>query len=313
LFSIASRDAPRHCSSHSVRKACLRRARIAHRGASSFVPMPSEQSIYRISPWRRAVLWCALGPFVALGLGLWALGPDESTRAAGAVVVAVMAVCLGGWQWLVSRTTLVLTPAGVQLRQAGMHLAASWSDVQALCLVRGREGLVLRTPLAGRGAARLAALSGIAVGGAPLYDDEQRALMRERRFIPIEAFAWHAYHGTLATDVARLAPHVCAGATTPTAKPRAAQPMYLLAAALLLVAIVIGAWLTFASANTQGWIATVVQCTVAPSMALGAGVSTWSALRARAVLVGTLFAASTLVTGAWTLIAWIQLVGLLDS
>jgi hypothetical protein len=168
----------------------------------------SERRIYRISPRRRAVLWWALGPFAVLGLALLMVGPDEATRGAGAAVAAIMGLGLVGWHWLLGRTALVLTPEGVELRQLGMNLRAPWSEVEALQLVRRREGLIVRTPLAGKGASRLASLSRLSTFGTLLYDDAQRALISERRFIPIEAFAWHAYHGALAKDVARLAPRV---------------------------------------------------------------------------------------------------------
>jgi hypothetical protein len=168
----------------------------------------STTRVFRLSPWRRAVLWCVLGPFVALGHALLVARGDESGREAGVAVVVIKAACLAAWEWLLTRTYVALTAAGVELHQLGMQMRAAWPDVAALSLRRGREGFVLHTPLEGAGPARFAALRNIGALGAALYDDEQRALLRERRFIPIEAFAWHARHGTLAQEVARLAPHV---------------------------------------------------------------------------------------------------------
>jgi hypothetical protein len=270
------------------------------------------EHVYRISPWRRAVLWCVLGPFAAAGLGLWAIGADAQTRTAGAVVVAVMAACLAAWHWLSARTALVLTPAGVQLRQLGMNLDAAWSDIGALSLVRGREGFVLDAPIVGAGAARLAALRGIGAYGVPLYDGEQRALMLERRFIPIEAFAWHAYHGTLADDVARLAPHVRIGTASHGAQSPADETPRVVLWTVLLVALTAGVGAAFLSAGSQSLIETVLQSIVAPVVTVRAGLAAWNALRARALLVGTLFGALTLVTGAWMLVVLVEIVSLLD-
>jgi len=149
-----------------------------------------------------------LAPFLVLGLALLLAGGDESSRTAGVAVVALMVTCLAAWEWLLTRTYVALTTAGVELHQLGMQMRAAWPDVAALSLRRGREGFIVRAPLEGAGAARFAALRHIGTFSARLYDDEQRALLRDRRFIPIEAFAWHVRHGTLAQDVARLAPHV---------------------------------------------------------------------------------------------------------
>ncbi len=170
--------------------------------------MDSNTRVYRISPRRRAVLWCVLVPFLLLGLALLLGGEDEASRTAGVGIVALMAAGLAAWEWLLTRTYLAFTAAGVELHQLGMQLRAAWPDVVALSLRRGREGFIMRAPLAGGGAARFAALRHVGTASTRLYDDEQRSLLRERRFIPIEAFAWHVRHGTLTQEVARFAPHV---------------------------------------------------------------------------------------------------------
>jgi hypothetical protein len=41
-----------------------------------------------------------------------------------------------------------------------------------------------------------------------MYDAEQQHLLAERRFIPIEAFAWHLHQGRLREDIVRDAPHL---------------------------------------------------------------------------------------------------------
>ena len=272
--------------------------------------MDSDRRIYHISPWRRAVLWSLLGPFAALGLALWVGGDDAATRTAGAVVLAIMTAFLAAWHWLLARTYVALTTVGVELHQLGMNMRAAWPDIAALSLRRGREGFIVRTPLEGAGAARIAALRGFGAFGAPLYDEEQRELLGERRFIPIEAFAWHARHGTLVREVARLAPHVSIGdeADVPANASRTG-----VAWATVIILVAIGIGLAFADSGYLAMAVVIVQALAAPLGFLGSAVNAARALRARLTLIGGLFLALALVTLGWTFVAWQQLVRLLDS
>jgi hypothetical protein len=179
-----------------------------------------------------------------------------------------------------------------------------------LSLRRGREGFIVRTPLEGAGAARFAALRGLGAFGAPLYDEEQRGLLGERRFIPIEAFAWHARHGTLAREVARLAPHVRIG-DEGALPPNASRSGVAWATVIVLVAI--GTGLAFADSAYLAMTMAIVQALAAPLALLGSAVNAARALRARLTLIGGLFLALALVTLGWTVVAWQQLVRLLDS
>jgi hypothetical protein len=221
-----------------------------------------------------------------------------------------MASMLAAWEWLMTRTYVALGTTGVELRQLGIDLRAAWPDVAALSLRRGREGFVLNVPLEGAGAARLAALRNIGTYGAPLYDEQQRALLAERRFIPIEAFAWHARRGTLAQEVLRLAPHVRVGDDSPVAARASARA---LAWTALVVAVAIGAGLALGASGHAGTVATIVYAVAAPSAVLGSGISAWRSLRSRAYFVGGLFVAMTLVTLGWTMIAWQGIAQLLGS
>jgi hypothetical protein len=273
----------------------------------------SHDRIYRVSPLRRAVLWCVLGPFALLALAVPAFESDDSSRQAGMVVFLVMSALLVLWEWLLRRTALVLTDAGVKLEQLGMRLAASWADVEALCLMRGREGFVVSVPLTSGGAARLAALRGIGTSGVPLYSAEQRDLIAERRWIPIEPFAWHVRHGALASDVARLAPHV-------RVMPHVSEPgrprferRDVLAALITLAALAAGVALALGAAGpAEPWIVTVLQCVCSPLLALSAAASTRSAFRSRSVLLAVLFGALTLVMAGWVLLTWSDLAALLQ-
>lgn len=269
--------------------------------------MTPNRRIYRVGPWRRAVLWCLLGPFVALGVALSA-SADTSTRTAGIVVIAVMAAALAGWEWLMTRTYVALNAEGVELHQVGAHLRAAWPNVVELSLRRGLEGFTVRAPLSGAGAARLAALRNVGAFGAPLYDDAQSALLGERRFIPLDAFAWHLRRGTLAADVARLAPHVRIG-------DELAPPARANARGLLWTAVIVAAalGLAFGAPDYAGSMTKVLQALAAPLLTLGSGVNAFRALRSRTFLVGSLLAALTLVTLGWTVLSWAELAEWLDS
>lgn len=262
--------------------------------------MQPDRSIYRVSPWRRAVFWCVFAPFLALGLALWIGGDDESTRTAGVTVTLIIGAFLVAWEWLLSRTYVALTVHGVELHQLGMQLRAPWSDVVALSLRRGREGFIVERPLEGRGAARLAALTSIGIGGAPLYDDEQRQRLREQRFIPIEAFAWRVQHGTLAREIARLAPHVQIGGEPPVAERTDIKKLAWIGL-LVAVALGCGIWLP---ASYMGAAVTVLQALAAPFALLGIGINAWRAWHSRAWLIAGLLTAALAVTLGWMLLAW---------
>jgi hypothetical protein len=272
----------------------------------------SDIRVYRLNPWRRASLWLVLGPCVAVAFVLSIFAQDDASRLAAVVVAGVLSVCLAAWEWLVRRTTLVLSATGVQLHQLGMDLAVPWCEIEELRLVRGREGLIVRRPLASKGAQRLAALGGIGAYGAPLYDDEQRTLIAERRWIPIEPFAWYARHGSLVADVALFAPAV----PVSDAYPAAEQPAVgrrARTAAILISALAIGGAIALAVFGDHVWVIVALQCVAAPFLAYRAASSAWHAIRSRSLLLGTLLGASTLIMTAWTLVSWVDLIAWLDS
>jgi hypothetical protein len=206
-----------------------------------------------------------------------------------------------------TRTFVALTADGVELRQLGMQLRAPWADVSLLSLRRGREGFILERPLEGRGARRLAGLKDIGLLGAPLYDDEQRQQLREQLFIPIEAFAWHVKHGTLAEEVARRAPHVRIGGE-PTVWQRADTKG--LAWAALVTAAALGLAVWFPSSSDAG---AVLQALLAPLALVRVASGALRSWRSRSLLVTALLTAALLVTLGWTILAWQGLAELLGS
>jgi hypothetical protein len=250
-----------------------------------------------------------LGPIVVFGLALFVAGEDAATREAGIIVVAILGALLAAWEWLVTRTRLVLTAQGLELHQLGMRLDAAWADVETLELRRGREGFVVRTPLEGAGAARLATLSSLGALGTPLYDDRQRALVGERRFVPIEAFARHAHRGTLLNEVTRLAPHVRIYEPPPASAPRPRRTLL----AALIIAIAVGVGLAVATAEAADRAVLALQAVALPLVVLSSAVKAWRALRSRAFLLGVLLMALTLAMLGWTIAVWQDFSALLDS
>jgi hypothetical protein len=180
---------------------------------------------YGLRGWRRWLMWWLFGPLVAAG-AVMVLPADEGTRMAGAVLLMVGLVTLCAWEWLLRRTVLQLSADGLQLRQLGYTLQTPWSNVTGFHAEPGRQGFILLQPLDGPGARRLAFFSGTSVLGAPLYQGPQAELLAARRFIPVEAFAWHLFHGTLASEVAALAPHLAAAMGTAFVRTRGAAPAH---------------------------------------------------------------------------------------
>lgn len=162
---------------------------------------------YHVSPRRRWLIWYVLGPII---LGLLIAGLAEGGDEGRALLITAGLVFVIGlpFQLIVDRARLELSPAGVRLRQAGYELRATWDDIADIRLDWGREGFVTREPMTCKGAARLAAFRFVGIPAAPFYDEEQRQLLAQRRFIPFEAFAWHLRRGAMAAEIARFAPQL---------------------------------------------------------------------------------------------------------
>ncbi|HJT80651.1 MAG TPA: hypothetical protein VJ719_05590 [Chthoniobacterales bacterium] len=164
-------------------------------------------SVYHVSPWRRWLLWFVIGPFllvfVLAAIFVPALDARVLLTTAGLVFLVVMP-----FDWIARWTRLELSPHGVRMRQFGYTLETPWTNIAEMRLRQGREGFVTKEPMTGKGAAVLSSFRGLGVGRTRFYDDEQRELLGQRRFIPIEPFAWHLRHGKLADDIARRAPEI---------------------------------------------------------------------------------------------------------
>jgi hypothetical protein len=163
--------------------------------------------VYFLSPWRRGILlalWALLVlPLVAIGV--W--GHDPAALFVGLLAGLILAVIFIAAAWRFPR--LALGEAGVIQHNLGYRLATSWDNIAELRRTRGSQGFVLRRPMDDAGArryARSAAVLRIAPGVFRLYPPEVLQLITERRYIPIEAFAYWLTHGDLEREIARRAP-----------------------------------------------------------------------------------------------------------
>lgn len=276
---------------------------------SESVPL---RCVYRVSPWRRAVPWLIFGPMLVLAAALVVAGETPGERQAGAWVGCILFVATVGMHALIAYARLELSAEGIRLRQIGMNLFAPWPEVAGWRLERGREGFVTRGPITGRGAANLAAVRGFGIYGAPIYDEEQRAAMAERRWMPIEAFAWHARHGRLREDVAYFAPSL-REMPSPETPPAGAKPAMQRARGLLVAVVVIGAAAlgVVLALEEPAWtdvLVVALAALVSPFLTVSAAWSARNAFRTGARLVGVLFILLALVGAGWCAIAWSDVV-----
>ena len=246
---------------------------------------------YRVGPWRRAIPWLLFGPFLLVGAGILIFAKDGENRTIGSVLFIYLGILTFFMHFLIGRARLELSPQGVRLRQIGMNITTSWSNVAGLRLAPGREGIITRESMTGVGAAALSAVRGVGASGVALYDAEQQLAMEECRWIPIEAFRWHLIHGHLRKDIRDLAPEVMElpAAPAPAPDPPPAMPeerrhgwlVFALVLSLAVLAFVLGIqggarWADIVFATALSIAALLV--------ALRSVISAWQAFRFRSWL-----------------------------
>lgn len=158
--------------------------------------------VYRISPRRRwlvILIWslCVL-PISITGIvtGDWA-----------ALVTGFIAGALLGFTFIVTAwhyPQLRLEPQGITLRQTGYTLEAPWVSVKCLWQNAGQAGIVLKSPMTCPGADRLAMVSRSFFGR--IHTPEVRAMIADKRYIPLEPFVYWLQHGDLAAQLNTGAP-----------------------------------------------------------------------------------------------------------
>ena len=151
------------------------------------------------------------GVFIALGVLLLvcAAPSAEEPAAQNAFLLTALFVlgCACLLYLLLRFPRLELSERGIKLYQIGYTLETAWDNVAALYDVAGAEGLVLHRPMPCRGASVLRAFRKTGTGaGLRFYNVDQVQLLADRRFIPIEAFAYWLKHGGLRDDLVCRAP-----------------------------------------------------------------------------------------------------------
>jgi hypothetical protein len=163
----------------------------------------ATRTVYHISPLR---LWLAPAIFVILAIAtpvIVAYDVSLSKSRNAGIYGGVFFLALGVGMYLLLRyTRLVLSAEGINLYQFGYKLETTWSNVANLYDMPGAQGLVLHSPMDCRGAEVFGAAR--KVGG--LFNEEQMQFIAERRFIPIEPFAYWLKKGKLRDDLIRHAP-----------------------------------------------------------------------------------------------------------
>lgn len=231
---------------------------------------------YGISPRRRNVL-VAIWLLLTLPLALGGLASDPALLIAAAIVtvilVPIFALAIGS-------ARLRVSDDGIELHQLGWRVSTPWDNIAGVRLVRGREGLVLHQPLAGKGAERLAAAAGMRFSGASFYDAEQQRLIAEQRFIPVEAFAYWFDHGDLHAILAERVPSLSAPeALVPSEPTKLTRRNLVITVAIIIAALAAGIVLAFATAETQARTEQLLAIPLALAMAVYGVANTAAAVR----------------------------------
>lgn len=286
-------------------------------------PARDDVRVYHLNIWRYLVMWWMLGPFVLLGLGIFVFA-EENTRGAGLAIVLLMAPFLLLWHWLTRRARLEISPRGARVKDATYDLEAPWAGIVGVHLAPDHEGFITAEPLTGKGAERLAGVSGFGYGGVGFYDEVEARHMAEKRFLPLRPYGWALRKGDLAEQIARHAPHLEAALAslstkspippveTPPETPAERRKKWLVVG-IVTAAFAWGFVLIWKGEVWQVWFFTVAQALLKPGFTLIAAWSAWSCFRARSWLLGILFAIFAVLLGAWTLTMWHQLAQLFRS
>jgi hypothetical protein len=207
--------------------------------------MQADERVYHISPLRRWFLvgfWVVFAallalPFVALEWSKhhWAAAMVIALVALGSVLIPLEVAWIG---------RLVLTAQGIELRGyqgRKPYLATTWQNVAALRFDKaGAEGLVVKEPLDGRHAEGLTRYRNVVINGAPLNDDEKRLLLGEKRFFPIDPFAYWIKHGDLWEQIREHAPWLADAQGQPVGyRPRIPEKPWTRKKTVLLVILIV--------------------------------------------------------------------------
>jgi hypothetical protein len=130
------------------------------------------------------------------------LEPDAPDAGNLLIYIGVSFLAFAALIYLIVRyTRLVLSSDGIKLYQFGYQLETTWDNVSHFYDMPGAQGLVLHRPMDCRGAK----VFGAARNVGELFSEDEIQLIAERRFIPIEPFAYWLKRG-LRDDLNRRVP-----------------------------------------------------------------------------------------------------------
>ncbi len=170
-----------------------------------------ETRSFKLSPIRlwfagSVVVFLAAIPFL-LVIGA-ILHPESNFLMAAGILAVIMLPFAGFLGFCVWYPTLFVGPAGVTVRGClGFStVVLPWENIERLRLSPATEALILRNPLEDRLANKLRNWAGTTMAGAPLFNDEQRQLIAEGRYVPVEPYAWWFEHGELLNTIRQFSP-----------------------------------------------------------------------------------------------------------
>src|SRR5262249_8863431 len=159
--------------------------------------------VYHISPIR---LWLLPGPLIVLTIAMLMIAfltTDRSAQAGCAILAIIFFTMTIVFSPLMIYPRLILSEEGITLHQVGYKLETTWANVAELHDFRSSEGLILHRSMECRGAYLMRFFAYRTLQYSRIYDDLQSRYLSERRYIPIEAFAYWLKHGQLRDDLAR--------------------------------------------------------------------------------------------------------------
>lgn len=162
-----------------------------------------KRVVYHISPLR---FWLVPGLFLVLAglVFVMVFGDSRADRPETKEVAVYMGLFFLAFAivayFLMRYTRLVLSPEGVKLYQFGYRLETMWNNIDYLDDSE-IQGLVLRRSMECSEAYTLSNARNLAINGEAFYTGEQIRLLAERRFIPLNAFAYWFDRGNLREDL----------------------------------------------------------------------------------------------------------------
>lgn len=184
-------------------------------------PTALTRVTYGMTPWVRWLCHLLIGAPLIFVVGLIAVTHERPLDLVFAGLVAFVIGINALTFWYLACITLLLSPAGVRVRNFGITMEAPWSDVEAVVFEGAGYGLVLNKPAQGRGAKRFALFADTQTfPGVPLLGRTQRHWQRQERWLSLDNFRWWIRHGDLLERLDSFAPQLHARQTFEAARRR---------------------------------------------------------------------------------------------